>query len=766
MKLTLTKLIILGIVFLSLISVNEANAQNLTIDLANQHQIIRGFGGIHINAWTGQQLNNDMCEKAFDNDPGEIGLSIFRIWVDPEKNGWNAELPAAKYAVSKGAIVFASPWNPPSNMKEELRKTDQGTDYRLLSQYYGAYTDHLNSFIDHMNSNEVPLYAISVQNEPDWHSWTWWEPNEMLKFVRENAQNINCRVIAPESFSYSRKMIDPLLNDSIANSNIDILGTHLYGTPKSNFYYPLAYQKGKEIWMTEHLYGSDKPADNTWELALQVAEEINTCMDARMSAFVYWYIRRFYGLIDDSGNITDKGYVMSHFSKFVRPGSYRVEMPFNAGTNITATAYKNDSTLAIVVVNRSNNAATLNFNIENNLDVIDSMTQFTTTALKKVNNEGTFTIENGSFSASVEPMSITTFTSDPAHGGKYNNESPVAIITGENEVPDNEGTGVTVTLNGAESTDNDGQIVKYSWAKDGYQFANTPEIQEKLELGKHIFALTVTDNDGATASSTFTVNVYNNNSTECWLEAECASIVGENWDIIQNSAVSEGKYLTVKNEFESAPSPTADTTQHLTYSFTVEESGTYKVWGRILVPSPNDDSFWVRVDNGEWVNWNSIPGGSSWAWDDVHNQSNESTMFYTLEPGNHTLYICYRENGAAIDKLYITNTGKVPSGLGGEASSCPEIEEPEIPNGFQSFVANHTIKVFPNPTKSKINIESLKPLTSLNIFNCNGLRVYSKTYTDETFNEEIELQVEAGIYFLQTITEKNYSIQKLIIENQ
>ncbi|HNZ72369.1 MAG TPA: T9SS type A sorting domain-containing protein, partial [Prolixibacteraceae bacterium] len=158
--------------------------------------------------------------------------------------------------------------------------------------------------------------------------------------------------------------------------------------------------------------------------------------------------------------------------------------------------------------------------------------------------------------------------------------------------------------------------------------------------------------------------------------------------------------------------------------------------------------------------------GSSWAWDDVHNQSNESTMFYTLEPGNHTLYICYRENGAAIDKLYITNTGKVPSGLGGEASSCPEIEEPEIPNGFQPFVANNTIKVFPNPTKSKINIESLKPLTSLNIYNLNGLRVYSKTYSDETFNEEIELHIEAGIYFLQTITEKNYSIQKLIIENQ
>jgi glucuronoarabinoxylan endo-1,4-beta-xylanase len=188
----------------------------------------------------------------------------------------------------------------------------------------------------------VPLYAISVQNEPDWHSWTWWEPNEMLKFVRENAQNINCRVIAPESFSYSRKMIDPLLNDSIANSNIDILGTHLYGTPKSNFYYPLAYQKGKEIWMTEHLFGSDKPADNTWELALVVADEINTCMDARMSAFVYWNIRRFYGLMMIRATLPTKVCNVAFF-KICQARLISVEMPFNAGTNITATAYKNDS---------------------------------------------------------------------------------------------------------------------------------------------------------------------------------------------------------------------------------------------------------------------------------------------------------------------------------------------------------------------------------------------------------------------------------------
>lgn len=753
--------ILAGLVFFSAL---PAGAQSLTVDLSKEYQIIRGFGGIHINSWTGQQLTEDFQEKAFDNDPGEMGLSIFRMWVDPNSSGWNAELPVAKYATSKGALVFASPWNPPAHMKEFLRTFEKETDYRLLPEYYGAYVDHLNSFIDHMNNNGVPLYAISVQNEPDWHGWTWWEPNEMLKFVRENAQNINCRVIAPESLGYVRKMIDPLLKDSVANSHIDILGTHLYGTPKTNFYYPLAYEKGKEIWMTEHLFGSDKPADNTWALALTLADEINTCMDARMSAFVYWYLRRFYGLIDETGNITDKGFVMSHYAKFIRPGSHRVDMKFNVATNVTATAFKNDSTVVMVVVNRSNQSVPLNFDIQNNIAGVDSMTQFTTTTTKRVVNSGTFKIENGAFAVTVEPMSITTFTSDPRQGGKFGNQAPIAAVGGDLEVLDATGSGAKISLKGSESTDADGQIVKYTWARDGYQISTSADLDVTLGIGTYNYVLTVTDNDGATATKTVTVNVFNHNTTELWFEAECAANEGSNWNVIEHAAVSGGKYLMVKDAFQSTASATADTLHHLVFNFKVEEAGTYKVWGRVLAPTADDDSFWVRLNDGDWVNWNSIPGGSSWAWDDVHNQADANPMLYTLEPGDHKLYVCYRENGAGIDKFYITNTGNTPTGLGGEAANCV-VEEPEIPNNVENLGLNNEVKVYPNPAKSNFRIESREPISSVRIFNGKGSLVFSKVFEDETTTETIQLNVDSGIYFLQTVSQSKSIVTKLIIEN-
>lgn len=752
----LKKLYLIAVSFVLILLNLNLNAQNVTIDMDVQHQIIRGFGGIHINSWTGQQLNRDMQEKAFSNAPGEMGLTIFRMFIDHNTNGWGNEVPIAQYAISQGAIVFASPWNPPAHMREVLRTTEHGTDYVLLPQFYGAYVDHLNSFINYMSNNGVPLYAISVQNEPDWHSWTWWTPQQMLTFVRDHAKNINTRVIAPESLGYVRSMIDPLLRDSVANSHIDILGTHLYGTPKANFYYPLAYEKGKEIWMTEHLFGSSSPAVNTWSLAMEMADEINTCMDARMSAWLYWYIRRFYGLIDDTGNITDKGYVLSHFSKFIRPGAHRVAVNFKPASNVTATAYKTDSTMAIVVVNHNKAPVSLNFNILNILPGIDSLARFTTSADKKMVNDGAYTVENGMFTATVDAFSITTFTSDPSQGGRHGNIPPIASGGGDITIRDNRASTYSVTLKGSESSDPDGEIVKYSWARNGYQVSTSPDLTVVHGYGEFTYILTVTDNDGATASATVKIVISSDNTGEIWLEAECTD-VSDHWDIISSTAASGGKYLTVKQEYQALNAPTADTTHHLVYRFTVTEGGLYKIWGRTLAPTADDDSFWIKVNDGHWINWNGIQGGSTWQWDDVHSLSNNNTMTYNLEPGEHTLYVCYRENGAAIDKFYITNTGKTPTGMGEAAENC-------VINSYKPIgKAGMEVTIYPNPAVSGFRIESHSPMTSVVIYNSLGGVVFNRQYESITYSDDIWLETNKGIYLVQTSGSHGVAVTKMII---
>ncbi|MGF7140701.1 T9SS type A sorting domain-containing protein [Roseimarinus sediminis] len=733
-----------------------ARAQVLRVDMSKKHQIIRGFGGIHINSWTGQTMTDDMQEKAFDNDPGEIGLSIFRLRIDPNSNRWSDELPLAQYAISQGAKVFASPWNPPSHMREILRQTNDYTDYVLLPEFYDDYVEHLNAYIAFMADHGVPLYAISVQNEPDWHGWTWWEPAQMLNFVREHADDINCRVIAPESLGYVRKMIDPLLNDSLANANIDILGTHLYGTPKANIYYPLALEKAKEIWMTEHLYGSGSPSENTWALALKVAEEINTCMDAGMSAFVYWYIRRFYGLINDDGNITDKGYVFSQFSKFIRPGAFRVEADLASLAGVSATAYESDSGLVMVLVNNNKTAVDLQFVLENLPTGIDTLHLFTTSSKKKVSNEGAFELASGVFSATLEPYSISTFTSDASKGGRQGNLPPVAFAGDDRIVDDLQGTGVRLTLSAAESSDADGEIVKYSWSANGYQLTSNKELEVELGIGTFSYVLTVTDNDGASSGDTIHLTVQSPYNTRVWLEAECTG-VGDNWKTIKKVSASNGAYLTVTPGVQATAAPSSNSSDHLVYSFHLPENGYYKVWGRVLAPTPDDDSFWVRMDEGDWTNWNGIVGGGTWQWDDVHNQADNNPMVYELDSGMHTLTICYREDGAAIDKIYLSNTGIQPAGMGDEAFNCTE-----EPNSVYRLVEAESVKLFPNPAKSDFTVESELLFSTLDVFNINGQRVFSRSYHQGCRRDFISHKFEPGVYLVRLSTDE-WSVQKQLL---
>ncbi|NLX10577.1 MAG: WD40 repeat domain-containing protein [Chloroflexi bacterium] len=67
---------------------------------------------------------------------------------------------------------------------------------------------------------------------------------------------------------------------------------------------------------------------------------------------------------------------------------------------------------------------------------------------------------------------------------------------------------VPVTLDGSGSFDADGTIVAYSWTDDtGTEIATTPTSTVDLPSGIHTFTLTVTDNDGLTASDRVVITV-------------------------------------------------------------------------------------------------------------------------------------------------------------------------------------------------------------------------------------------------------------------
>ncbi|MBN1392262.1 MAG: glucuronoxylanase [Sedimentisphaerales bacterium] len=359
-------------------------AATVNINLNTTYQTIRGFGGMNFPRW-GHGLQNDaQVDTAFGNGPGQIGFTIMRIDVPPSTSDWGGAVASAQRAITNhGALVFASPWSPPAWMKTNGNVNDGG---ELKTDCYDDYANHLSDFVDYMSSNGVSLYAISLQNEPDvnvTYESCDWTSTQMKNFLINNASVIPTRVMVAESFQFIKSFTDPLLNDSASESQIDIIAGHIYGGGLTD--YPLARSKGKEIWMTEHYTDSSSDA-NVWPLALGVGKEIHDCMAANMNAYIWWYIRRFYGPMGEGGNITKRGYCMSHFAKFARPGSIRVSATANPSSGVYVTAYKCGDNLIIVAVNQSSSPRSVTFSVSGG--TVSSYTKYETSSTNSLSNMG------------------------------------------------------------------------------------------------------------------------------------------------------------------------------------------------------------------------------------------------------------------------------------------------------------------------------------------------------------------------------------------
>lgn len=392
-------------VLASFLAAAPVGAQNL-IDVGTVHQSISGFGGINFPRWI-KDMTMEQTDLAFGNDSGQLGLSILRVSVAPDRANWWKEIPVAKRAQSHGAKVFATPWSPPASMTSNGKIVDG----KLDTASYAAYARYLTDFVDSMEANGVDLYAISIQNEPDVvadYESCRWTADEIRNFVVGYAGRIPCRVIASESYRYDKSYTDLLLDDPAAAANFDIVGVHIYSATPS--VYPLARAKGKEVWMTEHYTTSDRSA-NLWPDALEVAKEIHACMASDFSAYVWWYIRRVYGLITDDGSVSKRGWVFAHFSKFVRPGFVRVEMPEIPSAGVLATAYAKGGEVVVVLVNQTDSVKSLWFRLVNNTVPMTSLNMFTTSGTRNMAEDGPVGVALGDFKVTLDPKSVATLTS-------------------------------------------------------------------------------------------------------------------------------------------------------------------------------------------------------------------------------------------------------------------------------------------------------------------------------------------------------------------
>lgn len=462
-----------------------ACAQNVTVTLGTTHQTIRGFGGMTHRVWTGYDLNASDRNLAFGNGSGQLGFTVLRVWISDNESQWSLELPTAKDVIARGGIVYATPWNPPASMAETVSRNGR-SEKRVKPGSYADYAAHLNKFAKYMKDNGVPLHSISFANEPDWgYDWTWWTVDEVYNFTKNNAGALRAngnKVMSAESFAYAKSYYDKILNDPAALANIDIIGHHYYASSASSansfFQYPLADQKAptKERWMTEH-YTDSKGSANLWAgwietqdqgqavrmdsvRALDVGYEMHRgLVEGKLNVYTWWYIRRDYGpIMNTGGTVSKRGYVMGQFSKFIRPGWVRVEATKNPSTHTWVSAYKKDDSVVVVAINRS---GAVNLNVSIPGIKATKLTKYTTSSSKNIANGGEITVTNGSATVPLDASSATTLVYNVANTAVERQARPSGSAAGPGvyEILDLSGTRLG-TLNLAEGSTLQAEVAK------------------------------------------------------------------------------------------------------------------------------------------------------------------------------------------------------------------------------------------------------------------------------------------------------------------
>ena len=382
---------------------------------STKKQTVTGFGGACCDGAMKPFGTDNACVSKLYGAKSKIGLNIMRMEISPSFTGdnwgdydWNGSLPSVKICKKRGGIVFGTPWSPPGEYKtngtaQGGNAEDQGYQKgKLREDCYDKFFPWFNTFLKWMHDHEVDVDAVSIQNEPDWwvnYSGCLYEPEDQVNLIKNYAHLLDretyngVRIISAEPLGYRKDYYDALMNDQTCREQVDIFAGHIYGHMPLQYIKPVAQMalpKGKEVWMTEHSVTDNIDHMPTWQENLIFAEELNECMLAGCTGYIYWYLRAHWAFAgtgqpwthnDQSINFPEnkkdellpRAFVMSHFSKNVT-GATRLEtnQDANAGRttegtpqNFQFSAYQKGDSIIVMCINATNKIRNLKITLPN-----------------------------------------------------------------------------------------------------------------------------------------------------------------------------------------------------------------------------------------------------------------------------------------------------------------------------------------------------------------------------------------------------------------
>lgn len=311
---------------------------------------------------------------------GETDFNQDRFTLDQEKKDL---IPILKriLAIQPKIKILGSPWTAPLWMKDN--KAFKGGN--LLPNCYDAYARYFVKYIKGMKDEGISIDAITIQNEPLHPGNTpsmYMSATEQAKFIKQalgptfEAEGIKTKIIIYDHNADRPDYPLSILSDPEANKYIDGSAFHLYGGKINALSQVHEAFPNKSVYFTEQWVGGpgNFPADLKWHVSTLIIGatrnwsrnvlEWNLAADANYEPHT-----------DDGGCKTCLGaltiapdisrnvayYVIAHASKFVPPGSTRIES--NLIEHIPNVAFKTpNGKRVLIAINTA--SETKQFNIQ------------------------------------------------------------------------------------------------------------------------------------------------------------------------------------------------------------------------------------------------------------------------------------------------------------------------------------------------------------------------------------------------------------------
>lgn len=381
-------------------AITDASAETFAkLPTTQQNEILNAFfdpkDGI---GYSIARTNIGSCDFSSDSysyvDANDAQLKTFNVSHDEKY-----KIPLIKKAImtAGGSLpLFVSPWSPPAWMKDNNSLIHGG---KLLPEHAQSWANYLTKFIRTYESKGIPVWGLSVQNEPmaiqTWESCIF-TAEEERDFIKNHLGPTlaktglsNKKLIA---WDHNRDLFyqraSAIMSDPLAAKYVWGFGYHWYETWSGSGMQFENLKRVKESFPSKHIFFSegciekyDVSKVNEWWMGERYGKSMIIDFNNGSEGWIDWNI-----LLDQTGGPNHAGnfcyapvhadtntgkltytnifYYQGHFSKFVKPGAKRIACS-TTRDQLLATAFLNkDGKIAVIAMNPTNNSMNYNILIE------------------------------------------------------------------------------------------------------------------------------------------------------------------------------------------------------------------------------------------------------------------------------------------------------------------------------------------------------------------------------------------------------------------